>query len=363
MYAQDHEETLPASATVWQDMKSDANTLKCPTAAKSLSITYIYNIDLSGASLGDASIIPDPSTTWVTGDGILDQIELRHSLKAIVSFLDGHVASITELFYGLGAEKINPIDGAVMKRVPWMPLVPGGTFTMGSPYNANCGTPPTQEVTLSPYWIYKYEVTVEQYLEFCSATSRALPPFPTGYSWTGKSGWTDSTLQQHPIVCVTWVDCKAYADWAGVSLPTEAQWEYAASGPQENNYPWGGTATATDSINGWDQTKSANDSNSYNVGKSTWTVGSFPEGSSWCGVQDIAGNAYEWCSDWYVSNSYLLTPLTNPTGPLSGSSRVLRGGSWNDSVNGNRNTYRYDCNPNFQNNGVGFRCIVVSPGP
>jgi prepilin-type N-terminal cleavage/methylation domain-containing protein len=357
MYAQDHEETLPASATVWQDVKVDVKILQCPTAIKNLYITYIYNENVSEASLGDATRIPDPTTTFITADGIKGNVELRHFFNAIFSFVDGHVASLSQFPFAIGTEKTNPIDEAVMKWVPW---VPAGTFTMGSPYNANCGTPPTQEVTLTGYWIYKYEVTVEQYLDFCAVTSRALPTFPTGYSWTGKSGWTDPTLQKHPIVNVSWNDCKAYADWAQVSLPTEAQWEYAASGPLENNYPWGGTATVTDSTNGWDQTKCANDSNSYSVGKSTWSVGSFPKGASWCGVQDMAGNVWEWCSDWY--GNYSLSPVTNPVGPTSGVGKVLRGaGNGDSNVNSFRITNRNSIPISSGYFDRGFRCLL--PGP
>ena len=158
-----------------------------------------------------------------------------------------------------------------------MVWVPGGTFTMGSIDNVgNSDEHPAHQVTLSGYWIYKYEVTVAQYLAFCTATSHALPPFPSVYSWAGKSDWSDPALQFNPIVSVSWNDAKAYADWARTSLPTEAQWEYAARGVQGSNYPWGGTTTVTDSTNGWDETKCANYYNSIAVGKSTWSVGSFP---------------------------------------------------------------------------------------
>jgi len=166
-----------------------------------------------------------------------------------------------------------------------------------------------------------------------------------------------------PIVDVTWYDCAAYATWAGVSLPTEAQYEYAVRGPQGNNYPWGGTATAADPTNGWDGTKCANYYNSYDVGISTWPVGSFPSGASWCGAQDLAGNVWEWCADWY--GDYSSTPVTNPTGPATGDYRVLRGGSWSNYIedycrgacrnNGNYPTYWVDF--------IGFRCASASPGP
>jgi formylglycine-generating enzyme required for sulfatase activity len=199
--------------------------------------------------------------------------------------------------------KINPVDGAEMV---W---VPGGTFTMGTVYNPLTNIPYTQQVTLSGYWIYKYEVTVAQWLAFCFATGHDDLPWWPGdeLSWAGKSGWFDPSLQNHPIVNVFWDEAKAYADWAGVSLPTEAQWEYAARGPEERNYPWGGTATAEDPFNGWDETKCANDYNSYSQGISTWPVGSFPAGISWCGAHDLAGNVWEWCADWEIGDSHLFT--------------------------------------------------------
>ena len=215
-------------------------------------------------------------------------------------------------------------DGAEMV---W---VPGATFTMGTPADiqgmwANYERP-AHQVTLSSYWIYKYDVTVAQYRVFCTATGRALPEFPKDdYSWKGKKSWEHPGLQQHPIVNVSWNDAKAYADWAGVKLPTEAQWEYAARGPKGNNYSWGGIATIDDFRSGWDKTKCANYFNSYKVGKSTWPVGSFQYDTSWCDAQDMAGNVWQWCTDWF--GDYSATAVTDPTGPATGTHRVFRGGS------------------------------------
>jgi prepilin-type N-terminal cleavage/methylation domain-containing protein/prepilin-type processing-associated H-X9-DG protein len=90
MYAQDHEECLPPADSVWQAVKVDKGVLICPTAK--INISYIYNIEVSDASLGDATLIPDPTTTWLTADGITDMVELRHSGKAIYSYVDGHAA-------------------------------------------------------------------------------------------------------------------------------------------------------------------------------------------------------------------------------------------------------------------------------
>ncbi|HOS44780.1 MAG TPA: SUMF1/EgtB/PvdO family nonheme iron enzyme, partial [Armatimonadota bacterium] len=260
---------------------------------------------------------------------------------------------------GTFGTRINPTDGAAMV---W---VPGGTFTMGSIDGVGeSDERPAHPVTVTGYWIYQYPVTVAQYRAFCMATGRTLPNFPSayGYSWADKTGWNDPAMQQHPIVNITWHDAKAYADWAGVSLPTEAQWEYAARGPEGRNYPWGGFATAIDPYNGWDQTKCANWYNSGSQGISTWPTGSFPAGASWCGAHDLAGNVWEWCADWW--GSYSATPVTNPTGPATGTYRVLRGGSWNYDYyydGGNcRGAYRYGSNPDNWGDGIGFRCLSLS---
>jgi sulfatase modifying factor 1 len=249
---------------------------------------------------------------------------------------------------------INPTDSAEMV---W---VPGGEFTMGTPYGS-VWTPATQEVTLSGYWLYKYEVTVAQYRAFCAATGRVLPHFPSVYNWAGKSGWADPSLQNHPIVNVTWNEANRYADWAGVHLPTEAQWEYAARGPEGRNYPWGGTATADNWINGWDVGKCANYYNSHFVGKSTWPVGSFPAGASWCGALDMAGNSWEWCADWYGNYSSL--PVTNPTGATSGDKKILRGGQWDFNEHYARGANRVPYGPTNGSGYVGIRCVSSAPGP
>jgi formylglycine-generating enzyme required for sulfatase activity len=246
---------------------------------------------------------------------------------------------------------VNTTDNAEMV---W---VPGATFTMGNDWFEF----PKHQVTLSGYWIYKYEVTVAKYRAFCTATGHALPTFPTGYSWTNKS-WTTAGLQQHPIVNVSWNDAKAYADWANVSLPTEAQWEYAASGPAKNNYPWGGTAIIDDYYNGWDDLKCANYRNCEIKNISTKAVGSFPTGASWCGAQDMAGNVWEWCSDYW--DLYNEVTTTNPTGPTTGDTRVLRGGSWSGDAEGSTRTANRlndsqgDFTPLF-----GFRCVSNTVGP
>jgi len=237
-------------------------------------------------------------------------------------------------------QTINPIDGAV---ILW---VPAGEFLMGSTdadKDARTDEKPQHRVYLDGYWIYQTEVTVAQYRKFCQATGRQMPPEP---EWK----WQDT----HPVN-VSWDDAKAYVDWAGASLPMEAQWEKAARGSDGRIYPWG---------NEWDGAKCVN-SVGGNAPGGTKPVGGMPAGVSPYGCLDMAGNVWEWCADWYDGSYYKNTPSRNPTGPATGTTRVLRGGAWFIDNPANfraayRNYYRYF--PSFRSCYFGFRCVLRSPG-
>jgi formylglycine-generating enzyme required for sulfatase activity len=254
----------------------------------------------------------------------------------------------------LGDVARNPKDGAVMVYVP------AGAFLMGSPDGVGfADQQPRRTVTLDGYWIYRDDVTVDQYRKFCEVTKRAMPKAPD-YGWLGDN----------PMTMVTWDDAKAYADWAGVALPTEAQWEKAARGTDGRNYPWGGTATVEDPSDGWDTTKCAcwaTSQDNQGMGIGPHAVGSFPAGNSPYGAHDMAGNVWQWCADWY--GPYDATAATNPTGPATGTVRVLRGGSWGDDKYSIQCAYRRmiyvldDWTPDGWNNGVGFRCVALFPPP
>ncbi len=299
----------------------------------------------------------DNNLTWIPNTvGTIPLTVVVRDLNS--STPDATLTSAVTNFIVANDKSVSPVD---LAKMVW---VTPGTFTMGSAAGIGPSTEsPAHPVTLSGYWIYKNVVTVAQYRAFCTATARALPVFPSGYnSWAGKTGWSDPLLQQHPIVNVSWNDAKAYADWAGVKLPTEAQWEYAARGSDGRNYPWGGIATANDLYNGYDASKSANYTNSSSVGKSTWPVGSFPAGNSWVGAQDMAGNVWQWCADWY--DVYTAATATDPTGPITGTYRVIRGGSWANYGEGySRCTFRTKNSPTTIYTSIGFRCVSNTPGP
>jgi len=240
--------------------------------------------------------------------------------------------------------KVNSKDGAQMVYVP------AGAFTMGTggseiaeAYKRFFTNAPKHTVTLSGYWIYKNDVTVGQYKAFCQATSRAMPDAP-------RWGWKDD----HPMVNVTWDDASAYATWAGVALPTEAQWEKAARGTAGRAYPWG---------NEWYPSRCAHSNLHLGDLGSTQPVGSYPLGASPYGCLDMAGNVWQWCADWYDANYYNSAPPSNPTGPVSGQVRALRGGSWYINIPAVsrmpvlfRAAYRIWLNPTDRNDNIGFRC-------
>ena len=214
--------------------------------------------------------------------------------------------------------------------------IPAGAFLRGSERSKD--EAPQREIYLSAYQLGRTPVTVGMWQEYCKATHRKMPDPPT---W----GW----LPDHPVVNVSWDDAKAYARWAGLSLPTEAQWEKAARGTEGREYPWGGL---------WDASKCAN---STNLNKRTAPVGKYPAGASPYGILDMAGNVWELCADWYQADGYAHAPDRDPSGPLKGEARILRGGSWyNHSADYFRCANRYRYTPNDWDIDIGFR--LASPG-
>jgi len=205
------------------------------------------------------------------------------------------------------------------KEMVW---IPGGTFTMGSNDGASDEKPPHQ-VTVNGFWIDVTEVTNAEFRKFRS-------------SWSYDSGKAD-----HPAVNVAWNDAVAYCKWAGKRLPTEAEWEYAAGGPEHYKWSLGNTF----------------DASKYSFNKSgTEPVGSYP--ANGYGLYDMSGSVSEWVNDWYDENYYRNSPSNNPQGPSSGTYRVLRGGSWYGIDPGNlRAAGRLRAYPDFRLASVGFRCL------
>ena len=145
----------------------------------------------------------------------------------------------------------------------------------------------------------------------------------------------------HPVVDVTWYDATMFSEWVGASLPTEPQWEYGARGPEGRKYPWG-YREPTRQLANFDGKL-----------RRTTPVGAYPEGASWCGALDMVGNVDEWCSDRF--GPYESTQTTSPTGPVIGSDRSVRGGSWLIEAGGLRAADRLGPGPEDRFRDIGFR--------
>ena len=213
-----------------------------------------------------------------------------------------------------------------------MVLIPSGEFTMGSHEHSDEAR---HQVVLDAYLIDKFEASNTRYKEFMRATGHPAPAY-----------WDDPRLSkpEQPVVGVSWTDANAFCKWDGKRLPTEAEWEKAAKGPEgDNHYPWGHHLDP----------KKAN--YGQNVGRTT-PVDSYPEGVSGYGVYNMAGNVFEWVDDWYDPKYYTTGPDKNPKGPETGSQRSFRGGGWIDSTPSVRVAQRNGTDPNTKMNWMGFRC-------
>jgi formylglycine-generating enzyme required for sulfatase activity len=247
----------------------------------------------------------------------------------------------------LGDSWIRPTDGMVMVYVP------GGRFNMGSDQthpDTEDDEVPRHLVALSSFWIDQTEVTNAQFAR-CVAAGACTPPHSPALA-IHEGYYQDPEYARYPVINVDWQQGQSYCDWAGGQLPTEAQWEYAARGPDERLYPWG------------DRPPDETLLNYAGIVNNTTPVGSYAAGASWVGALDMAGNVWEWTADWY--RLYDPDPQVNPRGPDQGIGHVLRGGSWSDGAPFARSANRYVVReayaeygkPRSYGFGVGFRCVV-----
>ncbi len=232
-------------------------------------------------------------------------------------------------------------DTYVVNCSDGMCLIPAGSFWMGcnEAVDSQCSDDekPYHEVTLSAYYIDKTEVTQGEYKKCVDAGVCGAP----------GCDWDPSDVPNQPVVCTNWESATAYCVWAGKRLPTEAEWEKAARGTDGRKYPWGNETATCD----------------YAVmigcpGDAMVVCSKSPAGDSPYGLCNMSGNVLEWVSDLYGSDYYIKSPNLNPTGPVSGSIRVSRGGGFVGYDDYLRASDRNYADSSYDGVFIGFRCAM-----
>ena len=249
-------------------------------------------------------------------------------------------------------------------------------YQLGKKYNADTQKSWYEdELSKHRVWLEAFsmdatEVTNREYRQFIDAGGYTQQKFwsPEGWQFlqkdklTAPGFWTDTRFNQpeQPVVGVSWYEADAYCRWAGKQLPAEAQWEKAARGTDRRQYPWGNAPVSGTLANycdvqcdqAWKDTR-GKDGYPY-----TAPVGSYPSGKSPYGIEDLAGNVWEWVQDWYAADYYRRSPERNPVNDTPAESRVLRGGGWHNPPAYVRAAVRHRYAPDNRSSGLGFRCVV-----
>ena len=225
------------------------------------------------------------------------------------------------------------VDGTILVAVP------GGTFIMGYQGEDN----PVHEVTVSDFWIYSTKVTNSQYA-LCVASGKCPAP-----DEKNNPLWGDFSHANYPVTGVNYEQATEYCSFVHGKLPTEAQWEKTARGPEGNIFPWGDEAPACTLLNFLSC-----------VGKIT-PINDYKDGVSYYSAFDMSGNAREWVLDWYSPSYYSQSPATDPLGPEIGEKRSVRGSSYQDGGDSSLAAHRFSLRPSENLSDLGFRCVVGDP--
>ncbi|HEV3410061.1 MAG TPA: SUMF1/EgtB/PvdO family nonheme iron enzyme [Chthoniobacterales bacterium] len=237
---------------------------------------------------------------------------------------------------------VHPLGGAMV-------LIPGGDFIMGSDeMDAAPNEQPLTPVKLSDFYIARHPITNAQYEQF-----------DRSHRQKRMHGAGDG----HPVVYVTSHDAVKFCNWLGQKdgrkyrLPTEAEWEFAARGTDGRKYPWGNQDNRGDLANFADASTSFpwRDARIHDGFPESSPIGAFPRGASFFGIEDMAGNVWEWCLDFFQPLAGV--PKQNPRGAAAGAKRIHRGGSWKSRFSNLRATARASNAPNYSCNDLGFRIV------
>jgi formylglycine-generating enzyme required for sulfatase activity len=265
------------------------------------------------------------------------------NLERARAIFDREAGREVEFEIRLGAaEAIGQAGDPRLKADNWV-HIEGGTFWMGAQTKdqnernfdreAYDDGSPVRQVRIVAFLLGRYPVTVVEYAGFVEAGGGE------------PEDWRSQLRHPNrPVIRVSWHDAAAYCQWASCRLPTEAEWEFAArNGAQGTKYPWGNEKPDADRANFGEG----------GAGHPT-PVGLYPAGATRSGLQDMAGNVWEWVADWY--DRYRAEASTNPTGSGSGSDKMLRGGTWFSDPRDLRLSSRVWLQPEDRGYGIGFRC-------
>ena len=237
----------------------------------------------------------------------------------------------------IGSERERSTDGMIEMYIP------SGEFTMGNP-QGEINEKPAHTVYLDAYWMDKTEVSNSQYTTCVGAEACSEPV--SMKSLKRPDYYINEEYADYPMINVSWQQAADYCTWIEGRLPTEAEWEKAARGPDGFLYPWGSEFI--------DQNLNYSGSGIND----TQPVTDYPSGASVYGILNMSGNIAEWVFDRYAENWYsVAAPSENPTGPDTGTFRILRGGSWQTSQVTTQTVYRYPSNPDGAGLDRGFRCV------
>lgn len=245
-----------------------------------------------------------------------------------------------------------------------MIYVPGGTFDIGDDSSEQNDEKPARMITLDSFYIDETEVTNGAYAQ-CVDAGACPRPDRAGATYY-QTYFGDPNFDDYPVINVSWYDADAFCAWRGARLPSEAEWEYAASfDPLERvkfKYPWGDTFDGN-RLNFCDVNCQRDDRGfEWDDGfRDTAPVAGYPDGRSPKGIYDMLGNVMEWVGDWYDFRAYRTITETNPRGPVDGEFKVIRGGSWYTPPGQIGNVMRDNLDPTVSQSTLGFRCAMLPP--
>lgn len=282
---------------------------------------------------------------------------------------------------GIGSSQVSSKDNMTMV------FIPAGEFLMGGE-NDDPSSFPVHTVYLDAFWIDQTEVSNEMFAKFIDSTGYVTDAGKAGFSnefraanqqliweevrglaWNHPDGAKSniSGIQDHPVVHVSWNDANAYCTWADRRLPTEAEWEKAASwndlAGEKYRFPWGNNFDGT-LLNFCDKNcpiEFAAEISWDDGYAETSPVGIYLDGASPYGALDMSGNVFEWVADRYGADYYEKSPDSNPLGPETGQDRIARGGAWGANVDFVASPRRTAWSPSFAFQSLGFRCAHGIP--